>query len=68
MRIKCREFLINSSIRWKGLQCGKYFDLWRDFAMKDSAVVNVQKMIRLENLFKIYIYEFKKYALQYYDI
>ena len=46
VRNKARLFLIDASIRWKGFQTGEMFDHWRTYAMEDSAVVIIQRIIR----------------------
>jgi len=46
LRNQCRRFVINAGIRWKGIQCGKYFDLWKRFTIQDCIVVIIQKRIR----------------------
>lgn len=46
LRNQCRKFIINAGIRWKGVQCGTYFDRWRRFTIQDCIVIIIQRRIR----------------------
>ena len=65
-RALCRAFLINAAIRWKGLQCGDFFDRWREFSLQDSAIVIIQKIVRgfLGRVRRKFLYRISKRVLK----